>query len=98
MTKPTPSGHTLLSVFYRCPRLIQTLSIVSSLSFLGSGFVLAQTESPVDSGAAPSAPASFVDAAPERAPAPKPVTRSKPSARPAAGPWPARSTPAAADG
>jgi len=80
MTKPTPSGHTLLSVFYRYPRLIQTLSIVSSLSFLGSGFVLAQAESPVDSGAAPSAPASFVDAAPEPAPAPKPVTRSKPSA------------------
>jgi murein DD-endopeptidase MepM/ murein hydrolase activator NlpD len=80
MTKPTPSGRTLLSVFYRCPRLVQTLSIMSSLSFLGSGFVLAQAESPVDSGTVPSAPASFVDAAPEPAPAPKPVTRSKPSA------------------
>lgn len=80
MTKPTPSGHTLLSVFYRCPRLIQTLSIVSSLSFLSNGFVLAQAESPSDSGAAASAPASFVDAAPEPAPAPKPVTRSQPSA------------------
>jgi hypothetical protein len=80
MTKQTPSGRTPLSVFYRCPRLIQTLSILSSLSFISSGLVLAQVDSPSDSGAAPKAPASFVDAGPEPAPAPKPVARSKPAA------------------
>ena len=55
MTKGTSSGCTPLSIFYRCPRLIQGLSWMSSLGLLSSGLVVAQTETASDPVAAPPA-------------------------------------------
>ncbi|NEQ20512.1 MAG: peptidoglycan DD-metalloendopeptidase family protein [Microcoleus sp. SIO2G3] len=76
MTKGTSSGYTPLSIFYRCPRLIQGLSLVSSLGLLSSGLVVAQTETSSDPVAAPPAaveapPAVHVNEAP-------PPVRSRP--------------------
>ena len=53
MTKETSSGCTPFSIFYRYPRLMQGLSLVSSLGVLSSGLVVAQTNSPIDTGMAP---------------------------------------------
>jgi len=55
MTKGTSSGCTPLSIFYRCPRLIQGLSLMSTLGLLSSGLVVAQTETSSDPVAAPPA-------------------------------------------
>ena len=80
MTKETSSGSTPLSVFYRYPRLMQGLSVFSGLGVLSSGLVVAQTNSLVDTGAAPpKAPvAPAIQAAP--APIPEPPARPKPAA------------------
>ena len=95
MTKETSSGCTPLSVFYRCPRLMQGLSLMSGLGVLSSGLVVAQTDSPVDRLAVPKTtavdpPVDLVrEAAPlERAssrkaapaPAPEPAAVPKPAA------------------
>ena len=95
MTKKTSSGCTPLSVFYRCPRLMQGLSLMSGLGVLSSGLVVAQTDSPVDRLAVPKTtavdpPVDLVrEAAPlERAssrkaapaPAPEPAAVPKPAA------------------
>ena len=77
MTKETGSNYTPISLFYRSPRLIQGLSVMSSLSVLSSGLVIAQTDSLIDRGPAPSS--SRVQSAP--APAPEPPQRRKPSVR-----------------
>jgi murein DD-endopeptidase MepM/ murein hydrolase activator NlpD len=53
MTKETLSGYTPLSIFYRCPRLMQGLSLVSGLGLISSGLVAAQAESPTDTGSVP---------------------------------------------
>ncbi|AFZ17111.1 M23 family metallopeptidase [Allocoleopsis franciscana] len=76
MTKKTASGsgYTLLSFFYRSPRLMLGLSLLSGFSILSSGFVIAQTDSLVDTGTAP--PSTSVKAAP--APAPEPPASRKP--------------------
>ncbi len=82
MTKETSSGCTPLSFFYRCPRLMQALSLVGGLSVLGSSFVMAQTESASDKGAAPTAPpaAPVVETAPAPPPAAVPAAKPKPRA------------------
>lgn len=76
MTKKTASGSgcTLFSLFYRSPRLMLGLSLLSGFSILSSGFVIAQTDSLVDTGTAP--PSTSVKAAP--APAPEPPASHKP--------------------
>ena len=76
MAKKTASGSgcTLLSVFYRSPRLMLGLSLLSGFSILSSGFVIAQTDSLVDTGTA--SPSTSVIAAP--APAPEPPASRKP--------------------
>lgn len=73
MTKENESGRTLLSIFYRSPRLMQGLSLMGSFGLLSSGFVIAQTDSFIDTGIAPSA--SPVESAPALEPpaARKPV-------------------------
>ncbi|MEW6492965.1 MAG: M23 family metallopeptidase, partial [Cyanobacteriota bacterium] len=76
MTKETASGYTPLGIFYRSPRLMQGLCLISSLSVLGSGLVLAQTDSFQDSGNTP--PSKAVEVAP--APAPEPAAKPKPAA------------------
>ncbi|MGB5961155.1 MAG: peptidoglycan DD-metalloendopeptidase family protein [Coleofasciculaceae cyanobacterium] len=68
MTKETSPSSTPSSIFYRYPRLMKGLSLVSSFGVLSSGLVVAQTNSPVDTGMAPPQPA--VAPAPE-APAPE---------------------------
>ncbi|HEY9833997.1 MAG TPA: peptidoglycan DD-metalloendopeptidase family protein, partial [Stenomitos sp.] len=76
MTKKTASGSgcTFLSLFYRSPRLMLGLSLLSGFSILSSGFVIAQTDSLIDTGTAPSS--TSVKAAP--APAPEPPASRKP--------------------
>lgn len=76
MTKKAKSGsdYTPLSLFYRSPKLMAGLSLVSGFSILSSGLVIAQTDSFVDTGSTP--PAATVKAAP--APAPEPPARRKP--------------------
>jgi len=75
MTQKTSSGYTLFSVFYRCPRLMQGLSLISGLSVLSSTLVLAQAESPVDPVAKPKMPTAntTVEAAPAKESIPKPA-------------------------
>ncbi|MBD0344335.1 MAG: hypothetical protein ICV63_05780, partial [Coleofasciculus sp. Co-bin14] len=80
MTKETSSGRTLISMFYRYPRLMLGLVLISGLGFLSNSLVVAQTDSPVDQGAeaVPKtiAPAEHTIAAPP-APAPEPAIRHK---------------------
>lgn len=58
MTKETSSGYTPLSLFYRCPRLMQGLSLIGGLSLLSSsGLVVAQSDSSPDTVVVPAAPA-----------------------------------------
>ncbi len=76
MTKETASGYTPLGIFYRSPRLMQGLCLISSLSVLSSGLVLAQTDSVQDAGVEP--PSKAVEAAP--APVPEPAVKPKPAA------------------
>lgn len=76
MTKETASGHTPLGIFYRSPRLMQGLCLISSLSVFSSGLVLAQTDSLQDGGVVP--PSKAVEVAP--APAPEPAAKPKPAA------------------
>lgn len=68
MTKKTSPSSTPSSIFHRYPRLMKGVSLVSSFGVLSSGLVVAQTNSPVDTGMAPPQPA--VAPAPE-APAPE---------------------------
>jgi murein DD-endopeptidase MepM/ murein hydrolase activator NlpD len=70
MTKKTASGsgRTPLSLFYRSPRLMLGLSLLSGFSILSSGLVIAQTDSSVDTGAAPLS--TNVEAVPKPAPEP----------------------------
>ncbi len=68
MTKENSSGRTLLSIFYRSPRLMQGLCLISGLSLISSGLVLAQTDSFLDRGVAP--PSDTIEAAPALAPEP----------------------------
>ncbi len=79
MTKKTASHCTPLSIFYRSPRLMQGLGLLGSLGMLGSGLVVAQTESTTDSVIVPTAPAAppVVEAAPNPAP-PAPVSTAAP--------------------
>jgi len=81
MTKETSSGCTPLSIFYRCPRLMQGLSLVSGLGLLSSGLVMAQTESSSDTGAAPTPTTAPAVEAPPAPPsqAPAPTARAKPT-------------------
>jgi len=80
MTKETSSGCTPFSIFHRYPRLMQGLSLFSGLSVLSSGLVVAQTNSPIDTGMAPPKPAEapVVEAPVVEAPAPE--VRPKPAA------------------
>ncbi len=80
--------YTLLSVFYRHPRLIQGLSLVGSLGFLSGSLVMAQSDSPIDvivpaipEAPPPPAPAPAVQAPPP--PAPAPVVQAPPPPAPA---------------
>src|SRR5919202_1174739 len=82
MTKETTSGCTPLSIFYRSPRLMQVLSLLSGFGILSSGLVMAQSDTPVDTLSAPKnlsvAPAVKVapySPPPESAAKAKPVTR-----------------------
>ena len=70
MTKKTASGsgRTPLSLFYRSPRLMLGLSLLSGFSILSSGLVIAQTDSSADTGAAPLS--TNVEAVPKLAPEP----------------------------
>lgn len=87
MTKETSPSSIPSSIFYRYPRLMKGLCLVSSFSVLSSGLVVAQTNSPVDTGMAPPRPA--VAPAPEapapesrpRAAAPEPVFAPEPPVR-----------------
>jgi len=86
MTKETSSSSTPFSLFYRHPRLMKGLSLVSSFGVLSSGLVVAQTNSPVDTGMAQ--PQSAVEPAPEapaperpRAAAPEPIFAPEPPVR-----------------
>lgn len=55
MTKETSSKFSLLGIFYKYPRFMQSLGWLGSISVLSSGIVVAQTNSPKDSvGVAPS--------------------------------------------
>ena len=85
MTKETSSGRTLISMFYRYPRLMLGLVLISGLGFLSNSLVVAQTDSPVDQGAeaAPKtiAPAEHTIAPPPApAPVPEPAIRHKATA------------------
>ncbi len=74
MTKEPSSSSTPFSIFYRHPRLMKGLSLVSSFGVLSSGLVVAQTNAPIDTGMAPPQPA--VAPAPEvrpRAAAPEQI-------------------------
>ncbi|HBL10433.1 MAG TPA: peptidase M23 [Cyanobacteria bacterium UBA11162] len=97
MTKETSSSYTPLGLFYRHPRLIQGLSLMSSLGLLSTGLVVAQTDSPLDTDVTPQANPipSASQPAPEPAPvqqpapapvvsAPEPAPLPKPVSRPAA--------------
>lgn len=75
MTKETSSSSTPFSIFYRYPRLMKGLSLVSSFGVLSSGLVVAQTNSPVDTGMAP--PQQAVAPTPE-ASAPEPIYAPEP--------------------
>ncbi|NEO92773.1 MAG: hypothetical protein F6K56_22040, partial [Moorea sp. SIO3G5] len=48
MTKENSPGSTLYSIFYRCPKLIHGLSVMSSIGVLSSGMVVAKTQSPMN--------------------------------------------------
>ncbi|OLT62431.1 M23 family metallopeptidase [Moorena bouillonii] len=48
MTKENSPGSTLYSIFYRCPKLIHGLSVMSSIGVLSSGMVVAKTQSPIE--------------------------------------------------
>jgi murein DD-endopeptidase MepM/ murein hydrolase activator NlpD len=85
MRKKTASGCTPISLFYRFPRLMQVLSILSGLSVLSSGLVIAQTDSPIDRGG--TNPSTSVESAP--APEPPVSSKSRSEAEPIA---PARSS------
>src|SRR5919202_1848372 len=82
MTKETTSGCTPLSIFYRSPRLMQVLSLLSGFGILSSGLVMAQSDTPVDTLSAPKnlsvAPA--VKVAPF-SPPPEPAAKAKPVTR-----------------
>ena len=80
MTKETSSGCSLLGIFHRYPRLMQGVSLIGGLGILSSGFVVAQTDSPIDTGIAPAktAPERPIKTAP--APAPEPAARPRPTA------------------
>ena len=75
MTKKTAfgSGRTPISLFYRSPRLMLGLSLISGFSILSSTLVIAQTDSLVDTNSAP--PSTTVKAAP--IPAPEPPAQRK---------------------
>jgi murein DD-endopeptidase MepM/ murein hydrolase activator NlpD len=75
MTKETSSSSSPFSVFHRHPRLMKGISFVSSFGVLSSGFVVAQTNSPIDTGMAPPQPA--IAPAPTT---PAPEVKSKPTA------------------
>ncbi|HEY9599314.1 MAG TPA: peptidoglycan DD-metalloendopeptidase family protein [Cyanophyceae cyanobacterium] len=72
MTKKTSSGYTPLSLFYRCPRLMQGLSLIGGLSLLSSSsLVVAQSDSSADTVVVPNA---------STAPTAPPTARPKPTA------------------
>lgn len=81
MTKETSFGSTPLSAFYRHPRLMLGVSLMGGLGLLSSGLVVAQTESPTDTGATPPPPAvaPVVEAAPYSPPS-APTAKPKPTA------------------
>lgn len=75
MTKEPSSSSTPFSIFYRHPRLMKGLSLVSSFGVLSSGLVVAQTNAPIDTGMTPPQPA-VAPAPPEARPrvaAPEPI-------------------------
>lgn len=56
MSKYSSPSYNLFRIFYRNPRLMKTLSLLSSFGVLSSGLVVAQTNAPIDTGMAPPAP------------------------------------------
>ena len=78
MTKETSSGSTPFSIFYRYPRLRLGLSLMGGLGVLSSGLVVAQTDSSVNKGTAPTktTPERAIAASPA---APAPDAKSKPA-------------------
>jgi murein DD-endopeptidase MepM/ murein hydrolase activator NlpD len=82
MSKETSSSYNLFRIFYRNPRFMKTLSLVSSFGVLSSGLVVAQTNAPIDRGMAPPQPT--VAPAPEvraRPAAPEPIIAPEASVR-----------------
>ncbi len=94
MRKETSPNCTPLGVFYRHPQLIQGLSFIGSLGVLGSGLVVAQTDSPIDTVVAPTnnpapaavkpapAPAVSAPAAVPKPPSPSAVSAPAPAPKP----------------
>lgn len=78
MNKETVANSTPTGVFYRYPWLKQGISVMGGLGVLSSGLVVAQTDAPIDTGAAPAAP-----------PAPPAIKFTPPPPAPPAQPKPA---------
>lgn len=78
MNKQTVANSTPTGVFYRYPWLKQGISVMGGLGVLSSGLVVAQTDAPIDTGAAPAAP-----------PAPPAIKFTPPPPAPPAQPKPA---------
>ncbi|MBE9147611.1 M23 family metallopeptidase [Coleofasciculus sp. LEGE 07092] len=77
-TKEISTNDNALSVFHWHPRLRQGLSLISSLGVLSSGLVVAQTDTPIDTGVAPATAPVAPSVKP--APAPAPAAAPKPAA------------------
>lgn len=77
MNKGTSSAGTPLGLFYRCPRLMQALSLIGSCSVLSSGVVVAQNSLPIDQLALPNT--STVKPLAKKVPAPAPAAKPKPT-------------------
>lgn len=99
MNKETAANSTPTGVFYRYPWLKQSISVMGGLGFLSSGLVVAQTDAPIDTGAAPAAPSAppaikFTPPPPAPPAQPKPAAPQATIAPPAPAPKPAYRPPA----
>lgn len=99
MNKQTVANSTPTGVFYRYPWLKQGISVMGGLGVLSSGLVVAQTDAPIDTGAAPAAPPAppaikFTPPPPAPPAQPKPAAPQAIVAPPAPAPKPAYRPPA----